>query len=323
MQTKKISVSKQKTIISDKISSNCTIFSLYGTQIDQYIEGLMTYRAIDQTSTVNTITKSIFKDIFKPSSAPKFNFMIKVKKKIEWDKIEKKFGDSINISELKSLNPDKNPTYYKKEIDGAILVNLTSKPVDIDKRDGYAFIEIKLFTAPTDKKGQILTRHLQKKPLSEYFKVRNIFGLIGFSYLQEKNSIAPVTKNDIKLKSIDVPYLWCIHLILMDDGVLNDEQNAVQRASRILSAIDIHNKKILPKKLCQKGYKFGLIYNLVKVIKMSQYIVELKNELKEEKKRAEEEKLRAEEEKLRAEEEKLRADKYRQKLINMRIDPDK
>ena len=336
-QTNQLPKSKEKTIISDQITPNCSIFTLYGTEIDKYIEGLMNYRAINQSSTANSITKSLFTDIFKPSSMPKFNFMIENRKVFDQLKMQKVFGKSIELSKLFSLSYEANPTYYKAEIDGAIQVSFNPESVDKEKHDGYAYVEIKLFTAPIDERGRILTRRLQKKPLGDYFKLRHIFGLIGFSYLQKENDIEPVVKNDPKLEGIEAPNLWCIHLILMDKGILNDGQNAVDRAKQTLQSIKNHNKRILQKALRQKGFIFGLIYNLVKVIQLSQTIVKYKNELEnkekqlkrakqrvaEEKQRVAEEKQRVAEEKQRADESDKRADKYLKKLLEMGIDPNK
>ena len=329
-QTNQLPKSKEKTIISDSMTPNCTIFTLYGTEIDKYIEGLMNYRAINQAFTANSITKSIFTDVFKPSSLPKFNFMIEYKNVFDQHKMHKAFGKSIDLSKLFSLSYEANPTYYKAEIDGAIQVSFTPESVEKEKHDEYAYVEIKLFTAPVNERGRILTRRLQKKPLSDYFKLRHIFGLIGFSYLQKENDIEPVVKNDSKMEGFEVPNLWCIHLILMDRGILNDGQNAIIRAEQILQSINTHNKRILPKELSQKGFIFGLIYNLVKVIQMSQTIVKLKNELEDKdklleiaEKRVAEEKQRVAEEKQRVTEEKQRADEYLKMLLEMGINPDK
>ena len=118
LQTNEHPKTKEKTIIFDRITPSCAIFSLYGTEIDKYIEKLMIFRAIDQKSSADTVTKTVFKEIFKPSSAPKFNFMIRVKKEYNRKELEKEFGKSINISKLFSLDPEKNPTFYKAEIDG-------------------------------------------------------------------------------------------------------------------------------------------------------------------------------------------------------------
>ena len=94
----------------------------------------------------------------------------------------------------------------------------------------------------------MIRRHLQKTPLSEYFKIRHLFGLIGFSYLQNRNCIDPVGKNDPNLEGIENPYLWCIHFILMEKGILDEYPNAVKRANRILESIGKHDEEVLLEK---------------------------------------------------------------------------
>ena len=332
-QTKNLPNSGEKTIIFDNISPSSVIFTLYGTEIDRYIDKLISFRAIDQKSTADLITKSIFKDIFTPESSPRFNFMIDVKKKLNREKLEEKYKKtlSVPIPDLFSLNPDSHPSYYKAEIDGAIMVNLTPKSTGESELEGYAFIEIKLFTAPEGDREKIITKRLQRKPLSEYFKLRHIFGLIGFSYLHRADNIEPIGKNDpgLQQRGKQEPILWNIHLILMDGGILIDFPNAIKRAHEFLKFIHKHDKKLANEEYDRKKYKFRLTYNLVKVIKMSQTIMGLQNKIEEaekrveeEKKRAEEAEERAEEEKKRVEEEKKRAEKYRQKLIESGIDPD-
>ncbi|MHA1338600.1 MAG: hypothetical protein ACTSRZ_01080 [Promethearchaeota archaeon] len=81
---------------------------------------------------------------------------------------------------------------------------------------------------------------------------------------------------------------------------IEEEITTKMRSHAILKAIYEHHKIILKILKYPKGYKFGLINNMLKVIKLLQEIKSLKNlveHLKHEKEKAEEEKQRAEEEK--------------------------
>ena len=99
----------------------------------------------------------------------------------------------------------------------------------------------------------------------------------------------------------------------MENGILDEFPNAVHRTKQILESIGEHDEKTLTEEYDQKGFKFGLTYNLIKVVKMSQTIARLENEIKE---------LKQEKERT-INKEKERAEKYRQKLIDMGVDPDK
>ena len=101
--------------------------------IDEYIQNLLEFRAIDQKATADHVTEMLFQDIFKQSSKPKFNFLIDIKQKYDFDELEKKFGEFIKISELKKLNPEENQNFYHAEIDGAILIDL--KPNNIQEKE--------------------------------------------------------------------------------------------------------------------------------------------------------------------------------------------
>ncbi|MBD3351666.1 MAG: hypothetical protein GF364_09295, partial [Candidatus Lokiarchaeota archaeon] len=306
-KTKEFPKSYQKTIIFDHITPSSVIFSLYGIKIDQYIEDLMNFRAINQKAVADKITKDIFKDIFKPSAMPIFNFMIKVKKSYDRLKLEEEYGKSIPISDLFALNPDKDSNYYKSEIDGAIQINLIPEAVEKHKLQGYAFIEIKLFTAPIEDRKHNIVRHLRKQPLLDYFKLRHLFGLIGFSYLHCESNFDPIGKSDPRLKGMKNPYLWCIHFILMSKGILEDKINAIERAESILQAINKQQTQIMNKNYHQKRFKFGLTYNLVKVIKISQTISNLESKVEELKRKAKEQERKAKEQERKAKEQERKA----------------
>ena len=180
---------------------------------------------------------------------------------------------------------------------------------------GYTYIEIKLFTAPTGDEMKVLKRRLQKAQLQKYFESRHLFGLIGFSYLRHKDNIDPVSKNDPRLTSTNKPNLWCLHLILLNEGFLQDFNDAPKRAQAIFNAIDKHNALQPLSSADAKEFIYVSTYNLVRVIKMSQTIVRLEHTIEEKNKKIETERYRAETEKHRAE-------KYLKKLKEMGINPD-
>ena len=271
---------------------------------------------IDQKATADHVTETLFQDVFKQSSHPKFNFLIGIKEKYDFKALENKFGEFINISELKKLNPEENQNYFHAEIDGAILIDL--KPEKIQKEDskGYAYIEIKLFTAPKENQIKILQRRLQKAPLAKYFKTRHLFGLIGFSYLRHKDSTDPVSKNDLRLIGKEKPNLWNIHLILFDEGFLNDFSDAPERANTIFDAIRKHNRRQPLSLEDRKEFIYSPTYNLVSVITLSQTVVRLEHRIDEVERRAVKLKHQRDEEKRRADKAEAELNELRKKMQN-------
>ncbi|MHA1732872.1 MAG: hypothetical protein ACTSU5_13080, partial [Promethearchaeota archaeon] len=185
----------------------------------------------------------------------------------------------------------------------------------------YTLVEVKLFTAPPGDPTKVARRHLRDGALREYFKVRHLVGLLGFSYLHAAGVREPAVSSDPALAGVRPLHLWAIHLALCSREVLEEFPDAPSRADALFGAIGGHQSELSARCHLPRGYLYSLTYNIMKVIHMTQTIKDLRHEIStlvEEKRRAEEEKRRAEEEKRRAEEEKRRAeeerDRYRDKL---------
>ena len=319
-------------ILYKQVSGCVAVFSLYGDDVDEFLNEFLEYRAIEQKFTADLMVQKVFTAIFKPSSRPLFNLLIHVDKELDLEQFRMDFP-AIDLDKLEERSPDGTFKYFKAEVDAALLVHLYPPSTDKDGRDinrGYVFTEMKMFTAPREEKGRSLQNLLRKASLDEYFRLRYIYGVIGVSYLRSADDPTPSGKNDDGLQGLAFVPTNILHVAFMDARVLDDYENATERTEAILSAIQGVQRDVEGVLgYDQKNFKFELTYNILKVIKMSQKISSLTNKLqklKREMERVEQEKQRAEEEKQRAEEEKQRAEeeikRYREKLKSLGINPD-
>ncbi|GAB4317975.1 MAG: hypothetical protein Kow0069_20940 [Promethearchaeota archaeon] len=129
-----------------------------------------------------------------------------------------------------------------------------------------------------------------------------MFGLLGFSYLHEEGEEEPVAESDPRLAGVKGAHPWAAHLVLFTREVLDEYPNANSRAQAVFKAIAGHQARFA---LQAGGDKFilSLTPNLIKVIKLTSVIADLKSQLS-----------RLKEEKQRAEAEKQRAELYKKKL---------
>ncbi|MHA1871800.1 MAG: hypothetical protein ACTSXF_12700, partial [Promethearchaeota archaeon] len=243
--------------------------------------------------------------------------------KVKESKLKKKTKKSKSsrlIKKKKKSKSSKDKKSHKAEID--VLISTVILPYDERKKmkywdEGYLFVEIKLFTAPIGDRAKSLRTLLQQNVLSSYFRLRHLFGVIGTSYLSynapKKNE--PVTwAADEYEENKDKPK-WISHLILMDARVLKEYKDAPGRSKAILDAIRVDQQKILKKEnINDKKYKYKLIYNFLKVIKMAEIIVNLREELKKERKMTEAERKRIEEIQKKLEAERKRAEAERKRI---------
>ena len=334
-------------IFENYINESIVVFTTYGPSVDEFMKEFLLYPAANQLNTANISVKKIFGDIFKSDTHPRFNFRIRFSKKVDFKKLRVQYPKYIPINELESIIKEEKDDYYHAEIDGALQLNLypkentqnlsntinkkrdkkyNKKSSDIDK---YTFIEIKLFTAPLEDESKVIERNLQKGNLEKYFKYRNLFGLLGFSFVfdTENTEYVPIAENDSvfeankKSKDIDgdngnkmnaIKSIWAMHLILMDYSILSTTKNAPNRSKLILSAINEHQSIMMQNLDYGNNYKVGLTNNLIKVVKMYQQIEELKNDLKAERKKTEAERKKTETER-RILEEKLKKSEIERK----------
>ena len=141
---------------------------------------------------------------------------------------------------------------------------------------------MKLFTAPIEERDRSLKNLLQKGKLEPYFKLRYIFGVIGISYLGSDADKDPIVKNDPNLQDTDFTPLWILHIVLMDERILDNFKDAPERSEVIMKAITKAQQEIAASlDYDQKGFIFKLIYRILNVIKMSQKTRTLENALHE------------------------------------------
>lgn len=117
--------------------------------------------------------------------------------------------------------------------------------------------------------------------LKENFATRQLFGLIGFSYLRTVASDDPVAYNDPALVGRDpshLPPFWAIHFFLSDRGILEEFTNAPQRSALVWEAMGAHQCQI-PHGLDPKTSMYGVTPNLLKVVSKNTIIAELENEI--------------------------------------------
>jgi len=350
-EVKMLPDSRNLKIIHSRISDCLVLFSLYGKHVDNFLNRFLEFRAHNQRRTADKLVRRVFKAIFTPSSRPLFNLYLTLDKKADWDQFKKDYPN-IDTKRLDAKNPDGTFKYYKAEVDAAIQVSLfpslsgggnTPKERTVQENisknihRGYIFTEMKMFTAPHSDPGRSLRNLLQKARLEDYFSLRYIYGVIGISYLKTNKDNAPVAQNDSILQGRKNTPTNIIHVAMMDNRILKMYSNAPKRASIILEAISKAQKVV--EKECgyqEKDFKFELIYNILKVIKMSQKIVSLEKRIEKlererqkkerEKKKIEQEKQQVEQEKQQVEQEKQEIIKqtelYRKKLKSLGIDPD-
>ncbi|MHA1715042.1 MAG: hypothetical protein ACTSXP_05335, partial [Promethearchaeota archaeon] len=275
------------TIISKRIGESMVIYSLFGKSIDNYVESLLKFRAADQRNTANVTTKKIFKHVFDPRTKLCFNVSIILKKSENESEISSKSSPD-RASNQRGREVDEGKAKYESKAEIDVTINAAISPFNEQSKsnewnDKYIFVEIKLFTAPIEKRDKALRPLLQAKNLSYYFEMRHLFGVIGTSYLShaspDNNDPVAWSKEEYEANK-DKP-LWISHLILMDARVLSEYKNSPSRAAAILSAIGNHQELIQARiGFNRKKYKFKLIYNYLKVLKMTQRIVVLEENVK-------------------------------------------
>ena len=109
----------------------------------------------------------------------------------------------------------------------------------------------------------------------------------------------------------------------MDERVLEDYRDAPSGSKVIIKEIsNVQDKISKDLGYDRKGFKFKLIYNIIKVISMSQKIISQENTIKNLLRQKEEERLQKEEERRQKEEAKRIADLFRKQLVKMGFDPD-
>jgi hypothetical protein len=327
-------------VLQTRISSSSILWTLYGIEAERFIVNVVSERAINQKFTADRIAEQVIGHLFQPQTCPQFNIHLSLEKELVLSQIEQDYGESVKLSILNEILHQKESKYLHIEVDGALYLHLNfpkpqktskkiTKPSKTTKKSfhslpDYTLIEIKLFTAPLENPQKSILRYLQANNLEEYFTTRHLFGLIGFSYLQRTGSPDPIARNDpvlIAQGDHNLPPFWAIHFFLCDQNILSEFANAPSRATAIFHNIEAHQRQI-PHGLDPKGFKYGLTYNLVKVVFMNALLIELENENKDlRKKEAEARKKEAEARKKEAEAKKM-AEKYRQKLLDKGISPD-
>ncbi|MHA1716595.1 MAG: hypothetical protein ACTSXP_13210, partial [Promethearchaeota archaeon] len=276
------------TIILRRIGKSMVIYSLYGTSIDNYIESLLKFRASDQKTTADITTKEIFKHVFDPRTKLSFNVIIFLEKDKDESEVSSKSSPDRDSNQPERGGVDEGKIKYESKAEIDVMIKAVIFPFDEQSRlnkwnEGYVLVEIKLFTAPIEKRDKALLPLLQAKNLSSYFELRHLFSVIGTSYLSNAspNNNDPVAWSKEEYEANKDKPLWISHLILMDARVLSEYKNSPSRATAILSAIGDHQELIQARiGFNRKKYKFKLIYNYLKVLKMTQRIVVLEENVK-------------------------------------------
>ncbi len=307
-------INLNKSILKSYLNDHTILFSLFGTDVDEYI-ARATWRAIQQNTTADIFTEHVFKDIFKPETKPKFKIWLIAKNELDIKKLQGQYPDKIDTEVLKQIIQSNDKKYFKAEIDGIITVGLTHpyKKNEIIFDYKNLFIEVKLFTCPIEAPKRSVIKHLRDQQLGEYFELRDILGLLSFSYLHKDEDINPVAVNTPDFKDREPPNSYGVHLVLLSKEILNDGLEAPQRIENIFEGINRHQIIMKEVNKLPDNYKYSIIYNIITVVNMSHLIAELENEVK--KAREEKEKEREEKEKEREEKEKLKQilEKYKQK----------
>ena len=109
-----------------------------------------------------------------------------------------------------------------------------------------------------------------------------------------------------------IPSAWAMHLILVDEDALVDDRTARERAEFVLEAIDASCRPIAAAWAGGQDLNFRPTYNLIKVMKMSQIIAQLKRNIEELQERVERAERRVEQEQQEREQERERVERERQ-----------
>ena len=119
----KLPDTKELKVLHTTISDCISMFSLYGNDVDEFLNKFLEFRAIDQKFTADIMVRKIFASIFKPSSRPCFNLLINLDKKINLERFKEEYPN-INAERLEAKNSDGTFKFYKAEIDAALQVDL-------------------------------------------------------------------------------------------------------------------------------------------------------------------------------------------------------
>ncbi|MHA1372196.1 MAG: hypothetical protein ACTSRA_21055, partial [Promethearchaeota archaeon] len=310
---------KDVSIIANPIGDSMIIFTLHGRKIEDFLVALLEYRAADQRSIADSITKNIFSVLFKPEVQTIFNVYVTISRDAKALKIRELALSTKDEKEYIAALRESPVEYYKYEIDGIILLTVSQ---DVPGNSHIKkLVEIKLYTVPEDDAMKVLVRHLQKKVLINYFSVRDYLGLLGFSYLIDLESGKPVLVDpETESYPNDIPSIWAVHLVLIDRTILHDNLNAPARARLILDVMKINSNKILKIYGLPENINFKPTSNLIKVMYMSSLYYNLKKkyeraveELNDYKRIAEEEQRKREEEQRKREEEQRKREEEQRK----------
>jgi hypothetical protein len=328
--------------IFSRISKSSLLITLYGSDPENMIAHIISDRAINQKMTADRITEFVLGRLFRPETNPKFNVHLYLERQILFENLRKKYGENIKLTEFEKIYNNLDQKFIHAEIDGAIYLHLQNhSPTTKAHRKSTAnikqhhLIEMKLFTCPKEDPIKSLNKHLQDHALKEFFLIRDILGMMSFSYLHRVGETDVLAPNDKVLQGKKLPPFWAIHLILMDRRIVDELNDAPSRSKRILAAIHEHQQKI-PHGLNPKEYIYELISNILKVVSMTQVIARLENDLEEarqreekalqqvkaERKAKEAERKAKEAERKAKEAERKAKEAYRQKLIDHGISPD-
>ncbi|GAB4306597.1 MAG: hypothetical protein Kow0069_03530 [Promethearchaeota archaeon] len=304
----------ERTLLASRLSDSAVAFTVVGPAVDSLVDRLLEIRAADQKAVADEAVRAAFSVIFPAELEPLFNLVLHVSEKVDVRRFRELYEQQVPVEDLERMLEAPDEPYVKREIDGALLVVL---PLPSGGgRPGYTLVEMKLFTAPPEDPRRVTRRLLRRAVLESYFQVRHAFGLLGFSYLHEEGVEEPAAASDPRLEGVRGVHRWAAHLALCTEGVLDEYPDARARAAALHEAFREHQERLA---LVAGGVKFilSLTPNLIKVIKLSSVISDLRSQLsrmEEEKRRMEEEKRRMEEEKRRMEEEKRRMEEKLKEL---------
>ncbi|MHA1732475.1 MAG: hypothetical protein ACTSU5_11060 [Promethearchaeota archaeon] len=321
-----------KTVLQSRPAPHCALFTLFGRDVDEFVARVVAERAIDQKALADRSAARVFGDLFPEAAKPLFNVVVRVEREFLIDRLKERFPDAVPTAKLEELLQSRDKRFLRFEIDVCLEVGLRcdlfagalagapgNPAVDLTP---YTLVEVKGITAPLDDPGRVLRGHLQEGTLRKQFLVRDLFGVMAFSYLHPAGEHDPVAPNDPRLLAVGgAEFTWAVHLALYDRRVLESGEKSPELAGEFFAEVERHLGVALDHALPRvppgerrKLFKFDLTYNILKVLEMTQLMNELEAGLNAERARREEaERLREEEQRRREEAERLREEEQRRR----------
>ncbi|MHA1731310.1 MAG: hypothetical protein ACTSU5_05170 [Promethearchaeota archaeon] len=331
-----ITALRGKTVLHSRPAPHCAVFTLFGRDVDEFVARVVAERAIDQKALADRSAEKVFGDLFPEAAKPLFNVVVRVERELLLDRLRERYPDAVPTAKLEEVLRSRDKRYLRFEIDVCLEVGLRcdlfagspakgpgSPAVDLTP---YTLVEVKAFTAPTDDPGKVLRGHLQQGALRDNFLVRDMFGVMAFSYLHHAGERDPVAPNDPRLvAALGAEFTWAVHLALYDRRVLESGKNAPELANELFAEVDRHLEVALDHALPRlppgerrKLFKFDLTYNILKVLEMTQLMNELEAGLNAERARREEAERRCEDEQKRREEAERRREEEQRRVAELK-----